>query len=142
MVWDKNDFPRLQPDRYRVTSPEDKTYNCIAFAVGETYRRWDTNPGGYYWPDGIELSEDQRVLVNLFEALGYKVCDNADPEEGIEKVALYQRDGKWTHAARQSPNGSWLHKLGDLEDICSQSPEDVCGGYYGEILVFMARPRS
>jgi hypothetical protein len=44
-------FPNLID--YIVTSPKDATYNCIAFAAGDTTRKWD--PGmlpdpGYYWP--------------------------------------------------------------------------------------------
>jgi hypothetical protein len=36
---------------YEVASPRDATYNCIAFAAGDTERKWDPNMllhPGYY----------------------------------------------------------------------------------------------
>ena len=46
-----------------------------------------------------------------------------------------------THAARQLPNGKWTSKLGKAEDVEHESPEDVAGGVYGEVVQFMRRPR-
>jgi hypothetical protein len=32
-------FPALRHGGYRITSPVDKRYNCIAYALGDTARR-------------------------------------------------------------------------------------------------------
>ena len=55
---------------YDVTSPRDSTYNCIAFAAGDTSRKWDPNAllhPGYYWPaDALrnEGNNDINALKN------------------------------------------------------------------------------
>jgi hypothetical protein len=36
-------FPGLRGTDYRISSPQDRKYNCIAWAVGDT-RSW-------WWPD-------------------------------------------------------------------------------------------
>src|SRR5437899_2905929 len=40
-------FPGLRGQSYRITSPADHRYNCIAFAAGDDHKSW--------WPD---LAED------------------------------------------------------------------------------------
>jgi hypothetical protein len=45
----------------------------------------------------------------------------------------------YTHAARQLPTGKWTSKLGKAEDIEHDSPDDVAGGIYGEVVLFMRR---
>src|ERR1700730_3728017 len=70
-------FPKLT--EYVVTSPKDPTYNCIAFAAGDTARKWD--PGmlptpGYYWPPhAIEGDNDSiDALKRAFAQIGYEDC--------------------------------------------------------------------
>ena len=80
---------------YDVTSPRDSTYNCIAFAAGDTSRKWDPNAllhPGYYWPaDALrnEGNNDINALKPAFAAIGYAECENGDLEPGFQKVALY-----------------------------------------------------
>ena len=57
---------------------------------------------------------------------------------GFEKVAIYGFGFFYTHAARQLPNGKWSSKLGKAEDIEHDSPDDVAGGVYGEVVLFMS----
>jgi hypothetical protein len=38
-------------------------------------------------------------------------------ESQYEKVALFAKDGRVTHAARQLPSGRWTSKLGSDVDI-------------------------
>jgi hypothetical protein len=80
------------------------------------------------------------ILVQVFEALGYEACADDRPEPGYEKVALYGSSLYYTHAARQLPDGRWTSKLGKAEDIEHDSPDDVAGGVYGEVVEFMKRP--
>ena len=49
------------------------------------------------------------------------------------------RDGK---AARQLADGYWTSKLGHDEDIEHDMPEDLAGGIYGAVVLFMSRPRQ
>jgi hypothetical protein len=78
--------------------------------------------------------------MRAFETLGYRKCETAAPENGMEKVAFYVgSDGKPAHAARQLPNGSWTSKLGRAIDIEHMSIEGVVSNEYGTPQVFMSR---
>lgn len=67
---------------------------------------------------------------------------DASLEQGFEKVALYGSGAEYTHAARQLPSGKWTSKLGKAEDIEHDTPEDVAGGLYGELIEIMTRPAA
>jgi hypothetical protein len=108
---------------YIVTSPKDASYNCIAFAAGDTSRKWDPgmlpNPG-YYWPPGALLDDNDDIdaLKRALAQIGFKECDNGDLEPGYQKVALYAiSENDLLHAAVQEPSGAWSSKLGDSYDI-------------------------
>jgi hypothetical protein len=80
-------------------------------------------------------------LARAYETVGFVPCADGSPEPGFEKVALYgEPDGFYTHAARQLPGGRWTSKLGALEDIEHETPDDVVGGVYGAIFGFMKQP--
>jgi hypothetical protein len=94
-----------------------------------------------YWP--IEAPPGESgigILVQAFEALGYEICEEERLETDYEKVALYGYGLYYTHAARQLPHGKWTSKLGKAEDIEHDTPDDVAGGVYGEVVEFMKRP--
>lgn len=132
------EFPCLTQNNHRPTSPADVGYNCIAWSAGETVHWWQP---GIFWP--IESSWDDHgigALEQAFQSLGYQECPKADLEPGFEKIALYGSGFVYTHAARQLPNGKWTSKLGKAEDIEHDTPNDVSGGLYGEVVQFMKRP--
>ena len=80
-------------------------------------------------------------LVAAFVQLGYSTCADGTQEPSLQKVALYaDQFGRWTHAARQLPNGGWTSKLGKLEDIEHEFVDTLTGQYYGSVHCFMARP--
>ena len=81
------------------------------------------------------------ALEKAFRSLGYEACPDESLEAGFDKVAIYGFGFFYTHAARQLPNGKWTSKLGKAEDIEHDSPDDVAGGIYGEVVQFMRRPR-
>ncbi|MFM7428637.1 MAG: hypothetical protein ACKO1F_01925 [Flammeovirgaceae bacterium] len=58
------------------------------------------------------------------------------------KVALYGKDGKWTHAARQLVSGKWTSKMGSCEDIEHLTPLVLEGEGYGYVFQVMKRPNS
>jgi hypothetical protein len=137
-------FPNLQEKGYDLTSPETTFYNCIAWAAGDTSRWWwpDYNDQ-YYWPTGIPRHETLQAFTYLFENIGYTVCEEANYEEGFEKVAIYVNDltGKPTHAARQVAFGRWTSKLGRSVDI-EHDIIGVSGSIYGSIAVILKRPKE
>src|SRR5262245_26433492 len=109
-------FPRLRRAAYRVTSPPDKDYNCIAWAAGDTTRWWwpddDPDNDAIHWPTDVQRAESLMAFVAAFASLGYVACDSEALESGFEKVALFaDAAGIPTHAARQLPNGLWTSKL-------------------------------
>ena len=116
-MWIDDDLPGLD---YEITSEQDDSYNCIAWAAGYDDRWWSHQPG-YYWIG--ERGADAQFLVELFRVLGYEECAGYQPEPGYEKVALYARDGEWTHAARQLESGRWTSKLGMFEGRGTYNPQ-------------------
>ena len=78
-------------------------------------------------------------LVEVFAGLDYKLCDDGGLEAGYEKVALYEREGRFEHAALQTPNGRWRSKLGQGPLIEHLSPESLAGGIYGKPTIHMRR---
>ena len=135
------EFPRLRPDNYRITSPATTDYNCIAWAAGDTSHWWQP---GVFWPVSAE-AEDCVLspLVRALESLGYQEAEDHSLELGFEKVALFSKGPfLYTHAARQLSSGKWTSKLGGEEDIEHDLPEVVAGGLYGEVAMYMKRPRA
>jgi hypothetical protein len=133
-------FPRLTPQNHRITSSPSVSYNCIAWAAGDTVNWWQP---GLYWPFLVSPFDDTITeLQRVFESLGFVACPAGDLEPGWNKVALYAISGYYTHAARQLPDGRWTSKLGNEDDIEHDSPDAVAGGIYGDIALFMKRQQS
>ncbi|MBI3466131.1 MAG: hypothetical protein HY000_24210 [Planctomycetes bacterium] len=137
-MFSPDDFPRLTHDNYRVTSPANPDYNCIAWSAGDIEHWWQP---GVYWPTGGSPDEyGIGALEQAFLALGFTECPSGELESGFEKVAVYGSSSFYTHAARQLPSGAWTSKLGRSEDIEHDHADDVAGGLYGEVVQFMKRP--
>ena len=131
-------FPTLTDENHRITSPPSLDYNCVAWSAADTEHWWQP---GVFWP--IEAQSDDYSITSLiraFESLGYSLCQDHRLEPGFEKVALYGLEAYYTHAARQLPNGAWTSKLGRSEHIEHETPHDLAGGVYGEVVQFMKRP--
>jgi hypothetical protein len=132
-----DDFPRLTEQNHRITSPATPDYNCIAWSAGDAENWWQP---GVCWP--VVTADDDYgigILEQAFVSLGFQDCNDGIFESGFEKVALYGSTLFYTHAARQLPDGKWTSKLGGLEDIEHDTPDDVAGGIYGEVVQFMKR---
>lgn len=133
------DFPRLTPTNHRVTSPADETYNCTAWAAGVSGQWWQ--PGNVWPGPDTDPEYEPEALARVYQGIGFVPCPDGSLEPGCEKVALYSDDtGEWSHAARQLPTGKWTSKLGNMEDIEHDTPEDVAGGPYGEVFAYLKRP--
>jgi hypothetical protein len=135
-------FPRLRVDLFRVTSPRDLTYNCIAWAAGVMDAYWWPVGDGWppYWPEGVPREETLAAFQAAFAALGYLPCAREEHEPGFEKVALFvATTGCPTHAARQLASGRWTSKLGKAEDI-EHDLRALEGEVYGSVVLVLKRP--
>ena len=134
-------FPGLRGTHYAVTSPPTPTYNCIAWAAGES-NRWWWPTSSYFWPTGIPREETLLAFVGAYATLGYTRCDDEQREIGFEKVAIYvNARGIPTHAARQLGTGMWTSKLGQAHDI-AHTLDGVSGLRYGRVGAVLKRPRD
>jgi hypothetical protein len=133
-------FPGLRGTAFRVTSPKDPVYNCIAFAADETQHWWWPDPDAVrFWPSGIEWAETHEAFEKAFASLGYTTCETDAPEAGFEKIALFgDQHAIPTHAARQLSDGRWSSKLGELEDI-EHELRALEGTEYGLVVLLMRR---
>jgi hypothetical protein len=134
-------FPRLARAGYEITSPQDDSYNCIAWAAGETARWWWPTDQAY-WPPGLAARPTVEAFVEAFRRMGYERCDDASLEAGWEKIAIYAREGNTpTHAARQLLDGKWTSKLGKDVDIKHADLDALRSKLYGDPVVIMRRRR-
>lgn len=131
-------FPHSNNKNFIIKSPVDKNYNCIACAYGlNTCRMWP-NKLGFYWPNNVSKTEDIKSFIELFEKIGYIICEDGSYEENYEKVGLYELNNKPTHAARQINQNWWITKLGPMHDII-HTEEALKDGEYGNITVYLKR---
>ena len=145
--WDPQEFPNLIPNVYTQTSPATRKYNCIAWAAGDTSKKWWPDPFGIgKWPPNVPRQATLDAFILAFGTLGYVQCVDGSSEASFEKIALYatrELDGSLspTHAAIQLPNGNWSSKLGDCEDIEHLTLEALNGNSYGHTTCYLKRPR-
>ena len=133
-------FPGLRTTPYHIHREETGLYNCIAWAAGDDTRWWEPDEDGIeYWPPAIPREYTIDAYVAAFESLGYAKCDDASPEYGFEKVAVYAKDDEPTHASREFGNGIWTSKLGPLQMI-SHTFDALNGVRYGSPIQILRRP--
>lgn len=136
-------FPELTVDSFKESNKSPKTteYNCIAWAAGETNRKWQPITG--YWPHKytfVHQYDHVDSLVKALETVDYIECPNSTLEPGYEKVAIYGRNLLcWQHAARQLPNGNWTSKMGNSVDFEHYNLECLEGESFGTVLKYMRR---
>lgn len=136
-------FPNLAASGWHLASEPTSQYNCVAFRLHDTRQWWQRVAiRGYYWPPGVRQDESVESWVEVYEIHGFRRCDNADLEQGFEKVAIYVRDGEPEHIARQLESGVWTSKLGEYEDIEHNTLEGLMGESYGRAEIIMKRPRT
>lgn len=131
-------YPGLARGHFKFTSPEDPSYNCLAYAAAETWRCWHPSAfGGLYWPGG-PAEDTLETWIAAFERSGYARTEVADVEAEFEKLAIYADGDFPLHVARQLPNGYWTSKLGPKEDI-EHELEGLVGTEYGRVVAVLAR---
>ena len=105
-------FPNLTKDNYKITSPDTKDYNCIAWAYGINNKTMWPGYLDRYWPADCESIDERSTIIQLYLNDGYIRCENGDLEYGYQKVAIYATSEGPKHAARQLPSGKWTSKIG------------------------------
>lgn len=134
-------YPGLRATEYRVTSCADRTYNCFAWAAGDTRRWWEPFPArDCYWPPGVSREYSISSVRKAFETIGYHECPAYDLEAGFEKVVIYALAGIPKHAARQLASGWWTSKLCKDADI--EHRLETLIDYFGPIALVLRRPAS
>lgn len=131
-------FPRLSSEDFEIIDEPSDRYNCIAYAAGDTGEWWDHNED-HYWPTSSTRSNSIESLKEVFFGLGFEQCADSMLEDGYEKVALYEEQGMWTHAALQTTTGRWRSKMGQGPVIEHSDPESLSGGIYGNPTMYMRR---
>lgn len=133
-------FPNLVLDGYRTTSPATKKYNCIAWAADFADDWWWPDAEGrHFWPVGVPRVETIEAFVAAFAHIEYSICSSHQLEDGYEKIAIYCRDGRPQHAAKQLSSDLWTSKLGKYVDI-EHTLRGLEGSLYGMATIFMRRP--
>lgn len=147
-AWNPDLFPNLTAGtNCDLTSAQTKRYNCIAWAAGENFRNWWPDAMGVgFWPHGVSRKVTLDAFIKAYSTRGYKLCFAGALEPGVEKIALFTKQGQSgdpepTHAALQLADGKWTSKLGHLEDICHHTVEGVECSTYGRVACFLSRPR-
>jgi hypothetical protein len=134
-------FPRLQTTPFRVTSPAEHKYNCIAWAANDTSDWWwpEGQAPDAVWPGSAAREVTLSAFTAAFLTIGYVVGGDESLEPGFEKVALFtDAAGMPTHAARQLPSGAWTSKLGNAEDI-EHELRALEGEIYGAVALILKR---
>lgn len=131
-------FPRLARESFEIVGEPTSGYNCIAYAAGDNERWWDYAETRY-WPDYATRTDRMESLIEVFTGLGFQRCRGNSLEGGYVKVALYEEQGVWKHAALQTPTGLWRSKMGEGPLIEHRRPESLADGMYGNPTIHMRR---
>lgn len=135
-------FPLIKKTGYKITSPEDDNYNCIAWAAGRNDVFINPHPD-YFWPSNLPYSVALSIFIKLYESYGYTICKSTVYERGFEKIAIYvlENTDTVTHVARQIKSGKWTSKLGKYKDI-EHTLEGLTKSSYGKVAVIMIRKKG
>jgi hypothetical protein len=142
-------FPKLLGTSETITSEIDGNYNCVSWAIKDKSRWWEpfgiiipSSRPPYYWHDDLPINKNPQTIISFFAKYGFCLTENSEFEEHFEKIAIYIHEGKYSHVARQLPNGRWTSKLGGLEDIehdLTELENDIPIYGYGKAQIFMAK---
>ncbi len=139
-------FSGLQPGSYDIIGGDNPGYNCFAHAAGKA-DIWlgPRKPHPFVktsWPLDLPLTDTVDVIIQLFAKEGYTPCQDGSLEVGFEKIAIYAKSGRATHAAKQVANDRWSSKLGREETIVHvlTALEGMGQHEYGNVTQFLKRP--
>jgi hypothetical protein len=142
--WSRHQFPNINKNNSKITSPATRVYNCAAWAAKENHRRWDPTDPQYYWPHGVPRENTLDAFVQAYKTIGYKPCFDGSYEPGFQKIAIYAKiraDNELIpkHVALQLETAEWTSKVGDHEDIIHSSLNVFDGAAYGQAVCFLKK---
>ena len=123
--------------QWEVTSPPDRSYNCLAWALDVNLGWYGPSPIiGFDWPEGVRRENDDiDSITALFESRGLV----RTTEEAEAQVAVFQNGiGEW-HVARRLDGDMWSSKLGEHADI-AHPLRAIEGEVYGPIVRLFGQP--
>ena len=88
---------------------------------------------------------DTKILENLVEAFklhGYVICKDGTYKKGIEKIAIYTKNGHPTHVSRQLQSGLWTSKCRLSEDIGPEPSKQLRDDFGHHARTLMQRRRD
>lgn len=133
----------LKEDRnFCLKSPQTPVYNCIAFAMG-TIDRWvDCASQPWHWWPPVCKGCSICCLIDVFKYFGFEECGMDDSfDSDYDKVALYEKNSNWTHAAKIVDEGIYHSKFGESFDGI-HSRGDVLELQYGKPCIIMRRRKE
>ena len=96
----------------------------------------------HWWPLTVPKVQSCAALKAAFAYLGFEDCGMDDTmDDDYDKVALYQNNGLWTHAARVIGDGIYHSKFGASYDGC-HSKGGVLQKQYGDVYAIMRRHKA
>ena len=133
----------LKNDRnFYLKSPQTPVYNCIAFAMGMRDRWVDCASHPWHWWPPVCKGTSISCLIEAFKYLGFEECGMEDSfEPDYDKVALYEKDSEWKHAAKIVDEGIYHSKFGESYDG-THSRGDVLKLKYGNPYIIMRRKKE
>lgn len=133
----------LEGSNWEPQSSRNPSYNCFAWAGREWYH-WVDPPGTApwtYWPEDLPEWDSVDNYIRLYERLGFSCCEDGEPSDQFEKIALFADSSQSPqHAARQLRSGRWTSKFGKGIDF--EHDLDTINGdpAVGSVVQFMKRP--
>lgn len=134
---------KLKNDAYfYLTSPCTYEYNCIAYAMGMQDRWVDHIDIPWHWWPPVAKGSTVKHLIDAFRYFGFIECGMDDViDELYDKVALYECNNEWSHAAKVVETGIYHSKFGASFDG-RHSRGEVLEAQYGNVCVIMKRLKS
>ena len=135
-----NDFPHLTAQNHRATSPPSTDYNCVAWSAADTEHGWQP---GVYWPVGIEPDDYGLVCSHGSSRQWAMSPATVIASNPGSRKSRFMRPRHFTPTPGASfPTAAGRASSADSEDIEHETPNDLAGGVYGDVLQFMKRSVS
>jgi hypothetical protein len=136
-------FPNANNGNWQATSPATPLYNCLSWALQVDSRSiWPDEDFDHGWSPQLPRTEALANIVRFLELCGFSTAQDGTLVQGIEKIALYVKNGEVKHFARQLPNGYWTSKLGPQADVQHSDVSVFEGTAYGRATTFVQRLRG
>lgn len=131
-------FPNSEKEPILIQSPETSTYNCVAWVLGKM-DAWYEPDLDYDWIAGLPMENDLATMQKFFEYFAFEGCEKPSLSDFSEEIiALFAKDGIFTHVAKRLENGRWTSKMGNSYDV-EHSLTSISDGLYGEVVLYMRK---